>query len=87
MDFGKKVEILSQVYLERSDDGDYEDILTMEDYSMPLAALLVVGACTITPIGEGMIEETWIILCDQLQVDPYGDYDSLETMESMVDEG
>lgn len=77
--FSKRVEILNDIYLTQR-DTDLEDFISSNDLGFPAAVLLTLGAVTLTPFGEGYINETFDALCNYLEIDNLGDYDSLENI-------
>jgi hypothetical protein len=84
--FSKKVEILNDFYIDYSGSGEYDDFIQLNDLGFPAAVLSIMGAATITDIGEGFIEQTWVALCELLVVDHHGEYDSLDDLMEMSDE-
>jgi hypothetical protein len=75
--FSKRVEILYNVYLTQR-DTDLEDFISSNDLGFPAAVLLTLGAVTPTTVGEGYINKTFDALCNYLDVDNLGDYDSFD---------
>ena len=76
--FSSKCEILYDFYMNYSDE--YEEFIDENDIGVPAAVLSYIGAATLTDKGIHSIEETWISLCDILQIDSYGNYPTIEFM-------
>lgn len=77
--FSNRVQILYDVYMTER-DGDLEDFIMANDLGFPAAVLLTLGAVTLTDVGERHINETFDALCNILEIDQYGDYDSFLNM-------
>lgn len=84
--FSKKCEILNDFYISNASDEYWHDLITMQDLGFPAAVLAVNGGATLTDIGIGFVEETWQALCNELGVDHYGNYDSLESLLGFANE-
>jgi len=76
--FSSKCEILYDLYMNYSDE--YEEFIDANDIGVPAAVLSHIGAVTLTDKGIHSIEETWTSLCDILEIDPYGNYPTIEFM-------
>jgi hypothetical protein len=75
-----KTQILNELYIEYSTDPEFQDFIEMHDLGIPLAVLITQGHATATPSGLKWIEADFDELCEEIGVDKYGDYDSLEEM-------
>jgi hypothetical protein len=75
-----KAKILHDLYIDYSTDSEFEDFVAVHDLGIPLAVLIVQGHATATPSGLKWIESDYNDLCEEIGVDKYGDYDSLEDM-------
>ena len=87
MNFGKKVDILADLYLEYNEDEAFADFFQMNNLGVPLAlALRAGGVDTLTEDGERWINESWDDFCDLLQVDPEGEYTGIDGILEFSDE-
>ena len=96
--FTKKVDILNcfcedyygtDVYVKFLEHENLPDDYVLESLGIPMALMLwrdMVTVDGLTEYGKSVLEDTWISLCETLQVDPYGEYDFLETMMMRKDE-
>lgn len=78
--FSKKCEILNDFYLEYSGSDEFENFIALNDLGFPAAVLVMNGSVILTDVGQNFIEETWQMLCEELEVDHYGEYESLEDL-------
>jgi hypothetical protein len=62
-------------------DEEYAEFLEVHDLGCPLAMLVIQGQALATEAGVVWIEKDYADLCEFLEIDVYGDYDSLEEME------
>lgn len=81
--FSKKCEILNDFYMDYAGSDEYDDFITVNDLGFPAAVLSVMGAATLTDIGKYQVEETWVNLCNMIEVDHMGEYDSLSQIMEM----
>jgi hypothetical protein len=87
MDFGAKVQILSEFAEAYKYDDEFEEFFDSFDLGLPLAVVLMHGGVkSLTSKGSEWLLETWEGLCDQLQVDPYGEYADIDAMMEFSDE-
>lgn len=84
--FSKKCEILHDFYIANAVDEDWQDFISLHDLGLPAAVLVVNGGATLTDIGIAFVDETWQALCNELGVDHYGNYESLESLISFANE-
>lgn len=81
--FSKQVEIVSDFYLHMG--YDYPDLLAGYDLGFPLAVALTKGGVEdITDLGRRWISEAFIGICDELDLDIYGDYETLGDMVALA---
>lgn len=84
--FSSKVEILNDFYMDYSGSDQYADFIEIHDLGLPAAVLSFNGSATLTEIGIKNVEETWIDFCELLEIDHYGEYESLESMIEFASE-
>jgi len=83
--FSKKCEILKDYYLDnRFESSDYGDLITIYDLGFPAAMLYLDDAATLTDKGIEYVDEAWQAVCDKLEIDYLGDYDSYNHMWEIV---
>jgi hypothetical protein len=79
--FSKQCEILKDYYLNnRFENSDYGDITAVYDLGFPAAMLYIDNAATLTDKGIQYVTEAWQGVCDLLEIDPLGDYESYNYM-------
>lgn len=77
--FSKRVEILYHVYITQR-DSDLEEFILSNDLGFPAAVLSHLGGVTLTDAGERWVNETFDALCNLMEIDTLGDYDSFDDM-------
>ena len=73
-------DILSEVYIWYKDQPVFDDWSRVNDVGLPLAYLSSRGFCEVTEEGQQMITESWQSLCNLLDLDSAGEYETLEAM-------
>lgn len=84
--FSKKCEILNDFYMEYSGSDEYDEFISINDLGFPAAVLVMNGSANLTDIGINFVNDTWKAMCEVLEVDHMGEYNSLTEMENMSDE-
>ena len=87
MSFEGKCEILHDLYMERGGDEEYSEFISTNDIGIPLAYMVVMGAAVPTEAGILDVEYTYMNFCELLGIDSYGDYDSLDAMIDLSENG
>lgn len=83
--FSKRVEIVSDFYMHYG--YDYEELLATFDLGFPLAVAVAQGGIDkLTDKGIEWIDQTFIGILDQLELDIYGDYDSVDEILELANE-
>ena len=86
MDFSSKVSILGDFWLNYRQaivgNTAWEEFFQYNDVALPLSYMHSQGLATIVEDSEGpsFIEDTWIMLCEYIDVDPDDDYVDLDDM-------
>lgn len=80
MNTADKCLIIEQYVRESIEKGANEDFITYNDLGIPLAICLNAGIAQIIDNGAEIIDETWELLCDRLELDKNKPYGSLEEM-------
>lgn len=62
---------------------DFIEFMTYNDLGIPLAQSIVYSLAELTEEGEGLIEETWLNLCNMVDTDPEGEYESIYDMGNL----
>lgn len=69
MDFADKAGIVGQLWIEFRNDEDFTAFMDYNDLGCPLAYMVAEGIVKeVTPLGEEMINETFKMLLDLLEV-------------------
>lgn len=69
MDFADKAGIVGQLWIEFRNDEDFTAFMDYNDLGCPLAYMVAEGIVKeVTPLGEEMINETYKMLLDLLEV-------------------
>lgn len=79
--FGKRCEILSDLWMTYRDDEDFADFVEYNDLGLPLAYALKEQIVLSTKMAEQVIDETFILLLGSLDVEDTG-FDSLDDLLS-----
>lgn len=85
--FSKQVEAVAEFYLNYG--YEYPGMLSLYDLGFPLAVAIWQGGVDInslTDTGKSWITGAFVGICDELGIDIYGDYDSLDNMFELSDE-
>jgi hypothetical protein len=78
MDFADKAGIVGQLWIEFRNDEDFGAFMEYNDLGCPLAYMIAEGIVKeVTPLGEEMINETYKMLLDLLEVTE-DDFDVLD---------
>ena len=78
--FSNRVQILADVSTFYGEEEDWQYFIRRYDLAIPLAVCISYGGATATPKGVEWINEAFVALCELFEIDPYGNYDSLEGM-------
>lgn len=65
------------------DEYDVDSFLEYNDIGVPLAQAVIYNLANPTPEGSFLLQETWILFCEMLGIDPEGEY---EDMDDIIDE-
>lgn len=65
------------------DEYDVDSFLEYNDLGVPLAQAISYELANPTTEGEFLIQETWVLFCEMLSIDPEGEY---EDMDDILDE-
>lgn len=88
--FSDKVEIIAEAYIGDPDAGHpahMNDYFLSYDVSTSIAlAIYFGGVTTITDRGRDWIEDGWSALCELMQIDQYGEYESWQQILDFLDE-
>jgi hypothetical protein len=69
MEFADKAGIVGQLWIEFRNDEDFSAFMEYNDLGCPLAYMIAEGIVKeVTPLGEEMINETYKMLLDLLEV-------------------
>lgn len=82
-----KTQILADLYVETVEGDTLYDFVEVHDLGIPLAVLITQGHATATPSGVEWIVKDFDDLCEEMEIDKYGDYDSLDEMWDMTTVG
>ena len=82
MDFSNKCEILGNLWLFYREDiqGNeaWEAFFEYNDIALPLAYMLMSELTSaVNDDGREYIEQTWLMFCDYIEIDPDGEYETI----------
>jgi len=63
--------------------AEFLEFLSYNDLGVPIAQAFVYDLAILTEEGEALIEETWVNLCNMLNSNPYGNYESIYDMGNL----
>jgi hypothetical protein len=75
-----KMELLRDLYVDYQYDPVWQDFFEQHDLGIPLSVVAVYGMAEPTKSGELEVLLTWNNLCKLLDVDPSGEYATVEEM-------
>lgn len=78
-----KAQILHDLYIYLDAEGGMADFVEVHDLGIPLSVLIVQGHATATMTGIDWINADFDDLCEYLEIDKYGEYESLEDVLEM----
>jgi hypothetical protein len=73
--FSNKIGILAEVYSEALWNTELKDFADINDVALPLSYLVDNDFASVTDKAKPYIEETWVMLCTLLKVDPTATYE------------
>ena len=69
MDFSDKTGVIGQLWIEFRNDEDFDDFMDYNDLGCPMAYMVAEGLIKdLTPVGEEMIEETFKMFLELINV-------------------
>lgn len=80
MDNKIKAEIITDFVVRNSEETKYDDFFAYNDLGIPLSVAFNAGLCTLNNEGNNMLDETYNLLCAELEVDPEQDYEDLDDL-------
>ena len=78
-EFMAKAEILSDLWMNYRDDEAFTDFIEYNDLGLPLAYALTSSMVTLKPVAEELINETFDLLIEALEVEDTG-FESLDEL-------
>lgn len=78
--FSNQCKILSDLWMNFRDGGDFEDFMEYNDIGLPLAYFIASDLAKPVPITEMYVGETFNLLCAALRIPDEGDYTNLQQM-------
>ncbi len=78
-EFITKAEILSDLWMNYRDDEAFTDFIEYNDLGLPLAYALTSSMVTLKPVAEELINETFDLLIEALEVEDTG-FESLDEL-------
>ena len=79
-DFGNKLSILADLWMNFRDEGEFKDFIEYNDLGLPLAYIVHTELAQISDTGILYIDETFNLLCAALEIDLDAEYQSLNEM-------
>lgn len=80
MNTADKCLIIEEYVRDSMEQGENADFITYNDLGIPLAVCVNAGIAQIIDNGAEIIDETYELLCDRLEVDKNKSYGSLSEM-------
>ena len=74
---GNILSILAEFWMENREDEEFEDYVAYNDLGLPLAYAANSNLAALTPGGQAIVEETFKILLDMLELSDTG-FEKLE---------
>jgi hypothetical protein len=68
------------------DNEDWKDFFLIHDLGVPIAVAIDMGGAHATEKGIEWINESFIGLCEYLDIDSYGEYEDLDSMIRFANE-
>jgi hypothetical protein len=69
MDFADKAGVIGQLWIEFRNDEDFSAFMEYNDLGCPMAYMVAEGMIKeLTPVGEGMVEETFKMFAELVEV-------------------
>lgn len=78
--FENKVGILADLWINYKSDEEFEDFIEYNDIGLPLAYFIQTELVKPTDTCNMYIEETFVLLCAALELNPEGEYETLNEM-------
>jgi hypothetical protein len=75
-----KAEIITDFVVRNSEDEAYSEFFAYNDLGIPLAVAYNAGLCTLNDEGSKMLDETYELLCAELEADPKQDFEDLDDL-------
>ena len=80
MNLDSQCAVLSKLWLYYRDTADeaWTEFFIWADVGLPLAHTQVEGYATLTDEGRALVQETWMVFCEMIGIDPSVTYETLE---------
>lgn len=77
--FSTKCEILGTLwtFYKDTDNQTWKEFFAWADLGLPLSYQVWQGLATAKTEGKKVVEETWKVFCEMIEIDPEGNYESL----------
>lgn len=76
MNIADKASILSDFWIDYRNDAEWQDFMVYNDLGLPLSDAIANGlVLQLSPAGEAIVEETYTMLCNRLDIDPEESFD------------
>lgn len=78
--FSTKCDILGSLwtFYKDTDNETWANFFAWADIGLPLAYQVWQGLATAKPEGKEIIENTWVVFCEMIDIDPEGKYENLQ---------
>ena len=80
-----KAEIVTDFVVRNSEDEAYSEFFAYNDLGIPLAVAYNAGLCTLNDEGDKMLDETYELLCAELEADPEKDFEDLDDLLGSIE--
>jgi hypothetical protein len=71
-ELANKCDILTDLWINHSQDGRFDDFIEINDLGLPLAYFIANGVVEITPLASDIIDATFTDLLDLFEVEDTG---------------
>lgn len=79
-DFSNRCNLLAELWIDFRDDEDFVGFIESNDLGFPLAYAFANKLANLTDVGETLINETWDLLLEALDIKEDVGFDSLQAL-------
>jgi hypothetical protein len=79
----KRAEILADLWMNYRDEEEFQDFIHYNDLALPLSYAVSQNIVKIQPVGETLIDESFVLLLSALEIPEDEGFDSLDDLFSI----